>query len=36
VGVEWYELIDDTARLAEIAGEVASETRGVVGIRLSF
>ena len=36
VGVEWFELVDDTASLATQAGESASETRLVAGFRLQF
>lgn len=36
VGVEWFSLDGDTAHLARQAGETASESRLVAGVRLNF
>jgi len=36
VGVEWFDLVQDTARRAESAGEESNEVRAVVGLRLQF
>ena len=36
VGVEWFDLVDDTASLATAAGETEKETRLVTGLRLQF
>lgn len=36
VGVEWFRLAGDTGVLARQAGETASETRVVLGVRLHF
>lgn len=36
VGVEWFDLVGDTASLAIAAGESAREVRAVLGLRLAF
>lgn len=36
IGVEWFDLVQDTASLAELAGEESNEVRAVIGLRLQF
>jgi copper resistance protein B len=36
VGVEWFDLVGDTATLAAAAGESENEVRAVVGLRFQF
>lgn len=36
LGVEWFDLVQDTASQAETAGEEENEVRAVVGLRLVF
>lgn len=36
LGVEWFDLVQDTSSLARAAGEETNEVRAVVGLRLQF